>query len=992
MKRAFVGLLTLSAIAFLILPASVRAKNNASEHKKLARLQAQLLEHYGKAKFGDAFKVQKKLRRLHLAVHGRQHPRTFQSINGCATLASVTGALDEAKSFLDDAASLAMDLYGGGSRQHIGVLVLLVHHYSRLHDHDRARSLEQKVITYHERTVPPEPAHHASSLQSLGSVAMSRHETSLANMRFMKALALLKKAYGESAYQLTSLYSVLGTLHWTMGEQDQAALWWDRLLKTQEKVDGKDSLQVGGTLLMWAGYLRRGGDESKADPLERRAIGIYAQGLKQAQKGKPSPIPQGRMYRQPLINLRLARGELVEAESLLKDAIRESEARPSRSPLENLTSYFGLVDLYRQQKKYKQAITMLDRIARIQHQSWGEYFSNNSLWSRARIHIELGDYKAAHKTFTTLLKGRKKIFGAKHPSVGFALEGLTRSAMGLGRGREALQRLKQSLELMEGEIQRNLAIGNEADNRAFIGSKAYQVDLALSLHQLHLPQHKGAARLAMETLLRRKARALDAAVDTRSLLRSKLNKQARKRFDRLTGLRAQLAHLVVSGPKSLEPGTFPKRVQALHEKIRQAEMALRKNSTAFKNHQTTVSFEAVRQAIPSDASLIEFVVTRPFEPRKLNMRRPARYMAYILSKESASPESFDLGEVAVVDAQLGRLRRQLTSSQSMGIEEESQRTYALLFAPLEAAVAGKKQLVISPDGALNLLPFGALMNARGQYLMRAKTITYVTSGRDLLRSSVKGKGASKTTIFADPAFEKLDSRKKSSLRGSRSVDFSSMRWSSLPATGKEAEALEKIVAGATVYRGAEATEERMKALRSPKILHVATHGFFLKPTENKRANLVDGWGSLIARSTGEENPLLRSGLILAGPGERAEAEDGVLTALEASSMDLGGTELVVLSACDTGVGDISLGDGVHGLRRALVVAGAKSLLMSLWKVDDDATRHLMSGYYRKLAKGLPSAAALRQMQVAMSRSERYSHPMYWAAFIPVGLSQAIQLN
>jgi CHAT domain-containing protein len=991
-KRAFIAFLTLSAIGLFSMSAPVSAKKTSIGKGKLVLLRAQLVQSYGKVQLGAAFKIQKRIRRLHLKMYGRRDSRTLQAISSCATLASVTGAFSEAKSFLDDAVSLSKTVHGEGSRQHINVLVLLVHHYAGVHDHDRARALEDKVLDLHERAAPRDPALHANSLQVLGSVAMNRHETSLAKLRLMKALALLEKAYGESAAQLTSVYTVLGTLHWQMGERDRAVEWWDRLVKVQEKAYGKDSLQVGGSLLLWAGYFRRSGDEGKADPLERRAIGIYRRGMEQAGSHKTLATQRTRMHRQPLINLLLGRGELVEAERLLNAAIRESELQPPRSQVSNLNNYFGLVDLYRQQKRYKEALNVLDRIARIQDQSWGENFSNNSLWSRARILIEAGDYRGAHKSFTTLLKGRKKIYGARHPNVGFALEGLTRSAMGLGRGHEAFKRLKLSLDMMEEEIQRNLAIGNEADNRAFIASKAYQVDLALSLHQIHLPQHRGAARLAMETLLRRKARALDAAVDTRAALRSKLNGEARKRFDRLTVLRARLAHLVVSGPKTVEPGAFPKKVNALQEKIRQAEMTLRRSSHAFKNHQSMVSFEAVQKAIPADASLVEFVVMRPFDSKAMNTRHPARYMAYVLSRESESPKAFDLGEASVIDAQIGRFRRQLSSSESIGIEEEAQRTYKLLFKQLEAEVSGKKQLILSPDGALNLLPFGALMNEQGQYLIRGQTVTYVTSGRDLLRSSVGVQGASKTTIFADPTFEKLDPNKKSSHRGSRSVDFGSMRWSSLPATGKEAEALEKIIKGAVVYRGVEATEERMKALRSPQILHVATHGFFLKPTQSQRTNPGDGWGTLRVQATGEENPLLRSGLILAGPGERTDAEDGVLTALEASSMELGGTELVVLSACDTGVGDISLGDGVHGLRRALVVAGAKSLLMSLWKVDDDATRHLMSGYYRKLATGLSSAAALRQIQLAMSRSERYSHPMYWAAFIPVGVSEKIQLN
>jgi CHAT domain-containing protein len=135
-----------------------------------------------------------------------------------------------------------------------------------------------------------------------------------------------------------------------------------------------------------------------------------------------------------------------------------------------------------------------------------------------------------------------------------------------------------------------------------------------------------------------------------------------------------------------------------------------------------------------------------------------------------------------------------------------------------------------------------------------------------------------------------------------------------------------------------------------------------------------------------ENPLLRSGLALAGANRRQSdaGEDGVLTALEASGLDLWGTKLVVLSACETGVGDVRNGDGVHGLRRALVLAGAESQLMSLWQVDDAATKELMVEYYKRLQAGEGRAEALRQVQLKMLKSADWNHPYFWASFIPLG--------
>jgi CHAT domain-containing protein len=201
--------------------------------------------------------------------------------------------------------------------------------------------------------------------------------------------------------------------------------------------------------------------------------------------------------------------------------------------------------------------------------------------------------------------------------------------------------------------------------------------------------------------------------------------------------------------------------------------------------------------------------------------------------------------------------------------------------------------------------------------------------------------------------------------------------------------------GAEVDLGAQSTEGRLKQLHSPWLLHVATHGFFLKDQPD---TLTTGREFGVGRADvrlRSENPLLRSGLALAGANRRESgADDGILTALEVSGMDLTQTELVVLSACETGVGEVRNGDGVYGLRRALVIAGAQSEVMSLWRVDDDATRDLMVAYYRRLLRGEGRSEALRAVQLEMLRGGRLerasgasagrSHPFYWASFILSG--------
>jgi CHAT domain-containing protein len=203
----------------------------------------------------------------------------------------------------------------------------------------------------------------------------------------------------------------------------------------------------------------------------------------------------------------------------------------------------------------------------------------------------------------------------------------------------------------------------------------------------------------------------------------------------------------------------------------------------------------------------------------------------------------------------------------------------------------------------------------------------------------------------------------------------------------------------TLLTESEATENAIKQTTRPQILHIATHGFFLEDIELV-ASPAFGTSFLDQRSlypepdfgaiprpqiANPENPLLRSGLALAGFNPRQSGEDdGVLTALEAAGLNLYGTKLVVLSACETGVGAVNNGEGVYGLRRAFTIAGAESQVMSLWKVSDEGTKDLMVSYYQRLLENEGRSEALRQVQLEMLRSQQYQHPYFWASFIPSG--------
>jgi CHAT domain-containing protein len=340
------------------------------------------------------------------------------------------------------------------------------------------------------------------------------------------------------------------------------------------------------------------------------------------------------------------------------------------------------------------------------------------------------------------------------------------------------------------------------------------------------------------------------------------------------------------------------------------------------------------------------------------------------------------------------------ADRSASFQSLARELYRRAVQPLLPVLGPRHRLLLAPDGQLSLVPFDVLHDG-GQFLIDTHDITYLTSGKDLLPRVDGPQGADAVVVLADPDFtaparalpapepvtpgmaERSPELEHFFSTLSRDVAAYAVP---LPGTRREAEAIQRLLPRARVFLGAEATKERLLGLPTPGILHLATHGFLLGDLSTATdARAVAQFGTLgeAAVPPRASDPLLRSGLLLAGASTQAASPDSALvTALELAGLNLWGTQLVVLSACDTGRGDIKLGQGVYGLRRAFVVAGAETVVMSLWKVNDETTRELMEAYYRNLLAGQGRGTALREA-MRWLRSTR-PHPHHWAPFIALG--------
>ena len=449
------------------------------------------------------------------------------------------------------------------------------------------------------------------------------------------------------------------------------------------------------------------------------------------------------------------------------------------------------------------------------------------------------------------------------------------------------------------------------------------------------------------------------------------------------------------------------RLGPLHEKLRGLEERFKKLHpdllTAEDLRRLTPS--ALAAALPSGSVLIDFAKALDNEAREKDFRTPFSYLyppasmeeepqvylAFILHPGDGSQLSaVRLGNAKAIDTAVAAFRRAVArdpGEKGANIRSTGTALSRLIFSPLRSHLAGAKTIYLSPDGHLNLLPFETLPDihdARDEaWLLDSYNFRYLAAARDMLRLRSEA-SASPPIFLGNPDFNctlgtlaALPVAAVPLPDGSRAAlgeELRALHFAPLPATLREITEARTLLGGNGNIFTDCAADKAVLRNKAPILLHLATHGFFL-PDETEGRNAA----SLAMR---------RSGLALAGANVQTDKEAALLMAEEVLGLNLYGTDLVVLSACQTGLGEVRSGEGVYGLRRAFAQAGAAAQIMSLWSVPDKETQELMQAFYRALRQGGRPGEALREAAVAQKIivTERYgfAHPFYWGAFVYLG--------
>ena len=1048
----------LSCIALLVTDAKVTGQSQSPpsaeqsvDLEEAKRLNQQVIQLYQEGKYSTAIPLAERVLAIREKVLGKEHPDVATSLNNLALLYSNQGNYQQAEPLYQRSLAIWEKVLG---KEHFSVatsLNNLAELYREQGNYQQAEPLYQRSLAIREKLLGKEHPAVATSLNNLALLYQARGNYQQAEPLLQHALAIREKVLGKEHPDVAKSLNNLALLYRAQGNYQQAEPLLQRALAIGEKVQGKEHPDVAQSLNNLAALYHTQGNYQQAEPLYQRSLAIkekvlgkehpdVAQSLNnlaalyhtQGNYQQAEPLLQRSLairekvlgkehpdVAQSLNNLAAlyrAQGNYQQAEPLYQRSLAIWEKVLGKEHPDVATSLNNLAALYHTQGNYQQAEPLLQRSLAIREKVLGKEHPDvaQSLNNLALLYRAQGNYQQAEPLYQRSLAIWEKVLGKEHPDVATSLNNLAALYQAQGNVTRAIDFRQRGLEVEENNLALIFAVGSEERKQDYVRTFAgttYRT-ISLSLQEAH--NHPRAAQLALTTVLRRKGLVLDAVADNAQILRSQLaNKpEIKKLFDEWLNVLQQQSKLVYGEQRTQTPDKYKATFEQLEAQRQRLEGAISAQSAEFRNEIQPVELAAIQAKIPKDAALVEIVQYQPFNAKANKPNEQwgkQRYAAAVLHSVG-EPKWVDLGEAAVIDQSIIDTRAALTNRTLLKPAQELARKLdKQVMAPIRPLLGNVRHVLLSPDGQLTLFPFEALRDEQGQYLIQRYTVSYLTSGRDLLRFQLPAKSRFEPVVLADIDYEQQQTTgekpKLTNVRSSqkrRSAELASLNFEPLPSTKEEAAVIQKVLPNVKLLLGKEATETALKQLHAPSILHLATHGFFISDQERS----LDSPGSVNSDQQQNfnpsfpefgqsqpkvlqiENPLLRSGLALAGINKRnrtsADNDDGVLTALEVTGLDLRGTQLVVLSACETGAGDIKVGEGVYGLRRALVIAGSSSQVLSFWALGDEETKDLMVKYYQKLKAGKGRHEALREAQLEFLNTPGYEHPYYWASFTPSG--------
>jgi CHAT domain-containing protein/Tfp pilus assembly protein PilF len=895
-------------------------------------------------------------------------------------------------------------------------------------DRSRARPLYERALAIRERALGADHIEVADSLQGLAGLLMRMGEYDPARPLYERALAIREKALGPDHSDVASTLNSLALLMWNTGEYAEARPLFERALTIKSRVLGPEHPDVGRGMNNLALLLWNTGEYEGARLLYERALAILEKALGPEHPDVASNMNYLALLLRDTNHVPEARRYFERAGAILEkklgDHPRVAENLHNRAALLRDTG-----DHAGARRLFERSLAILEKADGPEHPDVAKGLNGYALLLRAT-----GDHQGARRLLERALAIRENALGPDHPAVAETLLDLATELAEGGDSGRALDLALRAEAISREHLRHTFRTFSERQALGYAAVRTSGLGLALSLAMRGVdPGRRGRA---WDALVRSRALVLDEMAARQRSVHVAGDAEAARLAGDLDAARRRLAALVVRGPGAEPPARYRSLLDRRRADREKAELALAVRSADFRNEQerARVGLDDVRAALPRGSALLAYASFNPPETSagpsgsaRKTTSAGGSYLALVLSSHAKEPVLVPLGPREDIDSLVARWKDEIGSeppvvlaarrSAEAAYRRAGQALRRRIWDPVAGHLKDARQVFIVPDGVLNLVSLSTLPVGESTLLERGPEMHYLSAERDLARATgetaTRGKGL---LVVGGPDFESGEGLLGDAGR-TRSGDvlqvecptFGSMRFAPLPGARLEADAV------ATLWRrknpdgeqgagevleltGVQAAEGAFRHSASGRrIVHLATHGFFLDdrcPSALARAGPIRmESGEALPPVTGD-SPLLLAGLALAGANLRTSAddgdggEDGILTAEEIASLDLWGVEWFVLSACQTGLGRIQSGEGVLGLRRAVQIAGARTLILSLWRVNDLAALAWMKELYQARLSGLSTSAAVREASLASLASRRRAgestHPYYWGAFVATG--------
>ena len=825
--------------------------------------------------------------------------------------------------------------------------------YVEMGEYGKALPVHERVLAIMEKSFGMHHPHTASALHRLTKVYSLMGDYSQALPLCERALAIREKSLGPEHLETGRSLLTLAAIYVAMGDYTQALPMCERGLAISEKSLGPEHPEIAASLNSLAVTYGSLGNHAKALPLNERALAICETSF------GPEHPETGRSLNSLSANY-VAMGDYAQALPLRERAlaIREKSLGPEHP--ETGRSLLTLAATYVAMGDYTQALPMCERALAIFEKSLGPEHPDTaaSLQRMADACFSKGDYAQALPLYERGLAIREKSLGPAHPETAGSLNEVAVIAYLTGDTSSARQHSSKHIAAIQRQQQTILTL----DERSRLAWQSENVSFwsACVLRSEPLAQ----------LVLRQKGVVLDSILEDRSLaISATTDPEGRAKLEEIAVLRSKLAEIIYDESQRSE-------VARIQEQIGQIQRSLstRANIGGRVRQNADITIDAILPSLSKDSVLVDFI---EFPDLKLKGDEAVCYGALIVAGDG-SPTFVRIDGAIAIDTAIDALRTAIVENNKAEVEKQTRFLSEKLWQPIAWQFPeGTRQVFLCPEAKLNFLSFSALDEGDGVFVAEKYSITYLGSSRDLARRPSDEKFKT-LAIFANPAFDESGATSRTTkdmvaMRAGEADTFGAIVLPPLPGTETEGKTLEATASKAgwqaRSLTGSDATETSVRQTEKPGVLHLATHGFYLNTTVSSPSN--DSRGMSVAEASDEAprppprravDPMRASGVALTGAQQTLKLwsqrkapdpeTDGILTAEEVASLDLNGTWLVTLSACETGVGEARSGEGVFGLRRAFMMAGAENLLMTLWPVADDTTASIMADFYKEaLATG-----------------------------------------